>query len=88
MARIIEETKIINSHISNYIDTVTDFSKYLEGTPTFSRYYSKDVTASTSDVGLQNVNQNIGNESPLKYNLIRNFPRLNKYYVDSATYSV
>ena len=77
MARIIEEKKIINSHISNYIDTVTDFSKYLEGTPTFSRYYSKDVTASTSDVGLQNVNQNIGNESPLKYNLIRNFPLYN-----------
>lgn len=77
MAKFIEEKEIINSHIKSYVDTVTDFSKYLKGSPTFTTYYNKDMLASSSDVGLKAVHEIIGAESPIRYNKINNFPIYN-----------
>lgn len=77
MAKFIEEKDIIDSHIKNYVDTVTDFSKYLKGSPTFTTYYNKDMLASSSDIGLKAVHEIIGTESPIRYNKINNFPIYN-----------
>lgn len=72
-----EEQHIIDKHITNYVSRITDFSKYLEGTPTFVTYYSKDVAASTADITLQGVHELIGNNSPIKYNKIKHYPIYN-----------
>ena len=72
-----QEQQILESHITSYIDKVTDFSKYIEGTPTFVTYYAKDIKASTADVTLQGVHELIGNNSPIKYNKIKHYPIYN-----------
>lgn len=77
MAEFIEEEKIINKYVENYVDQTTDFSKYLEGSPTFVTYYSKDDNASTEDRGLENTVQLIGKDSSIRYNKINNFPLFN-----------
>lgn len=77
MAKFIEEKEIIDSHIKSYVDTVTDFSKYLKGSPTFTTYYNKDMLASSADIGLSAVHEIVGTESPIRYKKINNFPIYN-----------
>lgn len=77
MAKFVEEKEIINSHINDYIDRVTDFSKYIQGSPSFVTYYGKDLDKSTEDIGLQGVYETTGMESPLQYKQINNFPIYN-----------
>ena len=85
MAKFIEEKEIINNHISSYVDRITDFSKYLSGSPTFTTYYNKDMLASTADIGLNQVHEIVGMESPIRYNKINNFPIYNITALDVDT---
>jgi type I restriction enzyme M protein len=68
------EKKTINNYINNYLDATNEYAKYLTGSPSFSTYYSINLESSTKDLGLENVTDIIGNESPIKYNKIDNFP--------------
>ena len=77
-----QEQEILEKHITSYIDKVSDFSKYIEGTPTFVTYYAKDIKASTADKTLQGVHELIGNNSPIKYNKIKHYPI---YNIDELT---
>jgi hypothetical protein len=74
LGKFIEEQAVIQTHLDNYIKQAYDFSKYIEGSPTFVTYYSKDILASTEDVTLGGVLEHIGTESPIKFNKIENFP--------------
>lgn len=74
MGNFIEEKNIINNHIENYNNYVNDKGKFLEGSPTFVTYYSKNNKASTEDIGLGNVVEIVGTESPIKFNRIEDFP--------------
>jgi hypothetical protein len=74
MGKFVEEKAVIENYLDSYVSQTHDFSKYIEGSPTFVTYYSKDVLASTEDIHLQGVMDTIGAESPLKYNRIENFP--------------
>lgn len=77
MAKFIDEKNLINKHISSYMDRVTDFSKYIHGSPSFVTYYGKDLSKSTEDPGLNGVYETVGNESPIMYQKIENFPIFN-----------
>ena len=46
----------------------------MESAPNFVTYYSKNFDASSSDFGLDNVEEIVGGNSPIKYNKIKNFP--------------
>lgn len=74
---ITEEKNIVDTYLNNFINNTTDFSKYIEGSPTFVTYYSKDVLASTSDITLGGTKEIIGVESPIRFNRISNFPLFN-----------
>jgi|GEM_PF-2695827 len=74
MGRFIEEKKVINQYVETYLDSTDKYSKYFEGTPTFTTYYSKDNTKSTEDIGLGGAIEIVGLESPIRYNKIENFP--------------
>ena len=69
-----KEKSIVNSYIDSYLQGTDLYSKYVESSPTFVTYYSKDALMSTQDVGLGEVVEIVGNESPIKYNKIHNFP--------------
>ena len=69
-----EDKKIVNQYIESYMESIIDYSKFQRGTPTYVTYYSIDFHSSTADRGLGEVLENIGSESPLKFNKILNFP--------------
>lgn len=77
MGKFVEEKSVINTYLDNYVNTTSDFSRFIEGSPNFVTYYSKDVNASTEDIHLGGVMETIGTESPIKYNKIDNFPIYN-----------
>jgi len=65
---------MINNNIDSYMDSTADYSRYLQGSPNFVTYYAVDMLTSTTDVGLGNNIEQVGAESPIKYNKINNFP--------------
>lgn len=68
------ENELINQVFDDYLDTTERYSKWFQGSPIFVTYYSINLDNSTQDHGLNNVTEMVGNESPIKYNKIENFP--------------
>ena len=87
MAKFLNEKDIVNSHVKDYMDRVTDLSKYINGSPSFVTYYNKDMLASTNDMGLKGVHEIVGMESPIRYNKINDFPIYNitEFQIDIDT---
>lgn len=77
MGKFVEEKQVVETYIKNYIETTSDFSRFIEGSPNFVTFYSKDIQASTEDMTLGGVLETIGSESPIKYNKVENFPIYN-----------
>lgn len=77
MAKFLNEKEIVNNHVNDYCNRVTEVAKYIQGSPTFTTYYSKNYKASTEDVGLKAVHEIVGMESPIKYDKILDFPIYN-----------
>jgi len=74
VARLINEQNVIKNNISNFLQQSSqDYSKYMEGTPTFVTFYNKNRLASTQDISLESVVEVVGSESPIQYNKIENF---------------
>ncbi|WCS68288.1 hypothetical protein Goe21_01780 [Bacillus phage vB_BsuM-Goe21] len=82
MGRFIEEKDVIEKYINNFTSTTKDFSRFIEGSPNFVTYYSKDIMNSMEDQTLQGVMEVIGVESPIKFNKIENFPIYNMEQID------
>ena len=62
---------VIDSYTKN---RVGQFSKYLDTTPYFVTYYHINNTLSRADIGTDEVYEQLGPKSPIKYNKITKFP--------------
>ena len=65
---------IVNNYVDSYINATSDYSRFQDTAPNFVTYYSKDFSQSTTDYGLDAVDEVIGYNSPIKYHKIKNFP--------------
>jgi len=74
MGKFIDEKTIINNAVESYNNYINDKGIYLDQSPTFVTYFSKDVQKSTNDVGLSAVTEIVGANSPVKYRMINDFP--------------
>lgn len=77
MARFIDtpnERTLVNKYVDSYMNGVNEYAKYVDSTPSFATYYSRDVDTSTENPGLGQVKEIVGVDSPLRYNKIKNFP--------------
>ena len=77
MARFIDtpnERTLVNKYVDSYMNGVNQYAKYIDSTPSFATYYSRDVDTSTENPGLGQVKEIVGVDSPLRYNKIKNFP--------------
>jgi len=76
MGKFIKEPnkEILNGYFDNYLDNTQRYSKYQTNTPTYVDYYSIKLESSTKDQGLETVSEIVGNESPIQYNKIVDFP--------------
>lgn len=77
MAKILstETSPYYNKQIEIYAkNKVGQFSKYLDKNPTFVEYYHINRTLSRADVGSQSVKEEIGRNSPIRFNKVKEFP--------------
>ena len=77
MAKIlsVETSPYYEKQIEIYAkNKVGQYSKFLDKNPTFVEYYHINQALSMADVGSQSVKQEIGRNSPIRYNKIKEFP--------------
>ena len=80
MARIqsVEKSRFINQNIEIYTkNKVGQYSKFLERNPIFVTYYHICNTLSRTDVGTGGIEDEIGPNSPVRFNKITQFPLYN-----------
>lgn len=83
MGRLLSEKEIINKNVESYIEKSTsEYSRFLEGTPSFVTYYGKSIIQSTVDEGLEDVNNYTGAPTAKKYKKILDLPI---YGIDAIT---
>ena len=79
----LRENTFVESPIQNTIEknvqklienSSSKFTVHLEEKPTFVLYYHREISQSTQDRGLENVQKKIGHHSPNMFNKIHNFP--------------
>lgn len=75
MGKLVRKAKdIINDNITGYLNqSSSDYTRLLEGSPTFVVYYHRNNKYSTEDAGLGGVKQIVGRESPSKFDRINDF---------------
>ena len=75
--------KVFSTESSQYTQAVIDsftknrigqFSKYLDSDPYFVTYYHINDTLSRADIGTDQVYEQLGPKSPLRFNKIKKFP--------------
>ena len=76
-----DERTMVNSYIDSYLKGTNEYAKYLQSAPNFVTYYSRDQEHSTENSGLGDVEEIIGDRSPLRYNRVNNIPL---YMVEDA----
>lgn len=75
MAYLIEDRKFINENVFKFEQRMeSQYTRFLDKSPTFVTYYGISGTTTTTDSGLFNVEQILGSNSPLKYKKIEDFP--------------
>ena len=86
MGRFLSEQEIIEKNIDKYVQrTTSEYNRFIEGTPTFVTYYHRDIINSTYDGGLENIERDLGRDSPTRFKKIKNFPLFN---LDSMSLSL
>ena len=70
-----DEKVLINNNIFKYEDKLnSQYTRFLETTPTYVTYYNINSIESTVDLGFSNVDKILGPSSPLKYSEVKNLP--------------
>lgn len=75
MASVIPDSRNFKQTESAFLkQSLFDYSSYLNALPLLVTYYSKDHMNSTYDENLHTVQEILGNDSPIKFNKIIDFP--------------
>ena len=70
-----EMRRVVDANLRGYIEQATaNYARLFGKSPTFVTYYSADSDASMTDVNLGGAIQLIGPESPIRYQVIHDFP--------------
>lgn len=75
MGRFLDDKKFINDNAAEFAKKIeSQFSIFLDKTPTFTDYFHINAVESTKDTGLQTVEKLTGKTAATKYNMIKDFP--------------
>ena len=70
-----EMRRVVDANLKGYIEQATgSYARLFGKSPTFVTYYTRDPLTSMADVNLGGAIQLIGPESPIKYQIIHDFP--------------
>lgn len=73
--------------VTNLHDSILEsqYSRFLQQSPTITTYFRINANASTVDLGTMNIERPIGDNSPLRFNKVTNFPM---YGLEEAAFSL
>ena len=72
---LIDDKTFINENIFKYEERMnSQYSRFLDKNPTFVTYYNIDNINSITDSGFENIEDLLGENSPLKFKKINDFP--------------
>lgn len=75
MAYLLDEKKLVNDNIFMYEQRLgSQFSRFLDKTPSFTTYYALNNIESTVDNGFMNVERILGSDSPIRFKKVNSFP--------------
>lgn len=75
MAYLLDEKKFVNDNAFLYEDRLnSQYTRFLEKSPTFTTYFHISNIESMVDNGFQNVEKTLGPNSPLRFKEIKDFP--------------
>ncbi len=75
MAILINEQKLVDDNVFQYENRLnSSISRFLDKSPTFVTYYHVNYQETTMDGGFRDIEEILGNRSPLKFQKIENFP--------------
>lgn len=75
LAYLIDEKKLVNDNIFLHEERLgSQYTRFLDRSPTFVKYYSINNIESTADTGFQNIERLLGPNSPLKFKEIKDLP--------------
>lgn len=75
MGNLINESNLINATMDmNESILQTQYTRFLQESPTFVTYYRVNNIESTTDQGFMNVERTIGPDSPIRYNKVNDLP--------------
>lgn len=75
MGYLVSEEEFLSNNIFKYEERMNNqYSRFLDRTPTYVTYYNISNINSVVDNGFQNVEALLGDNSPLRFNKVENFP--------------
>lgn len=75
MSYIINEQKLVEDNVFKYENRINSpLTRFLDKSPTFVTYFHINVNETTVDEGFRDIEDIIGNKSPLRFQKIENFP--------------
>jgi len=75
MGRLVNPDEFISNNVDKYIERSTsNYTTLLESTPVFVTYFHQNRAYTTNDLGLENVEDDLGRDSSIKYEKIRKLP--------------
>lgn len=75
MAKLISDKSFLNDNILRHEKRLeSQYTIFLDKTPTFVTYYHINDVNSTTDSGFKNIDQVLGPNSPLRFNMVKDFP--------------
>lgn len=75
MAIIIDEHRLVDDTIFKYEGRLnTQISRFLDKSPVFTKYYHINSNETTTDGGYKDTEEIIGARSPIRYQMIEDFP--------------
>ena len=70
-----DEKLLVNNNIFKYEDKLnSNWTRFLESTPTYVTYYNINTIESTVDLGFSNVDKILGPQSPIRFSEVKNLP--------------
>ena len=75
MGRLVNPDEFVSTNVEKFVERASSpYAVLLDSTPVFVTYYHQNRIFTTNDVGLENVEDDLGRDSPILYDKIEKVP--------------
>lgn len=86
MGKVIKESNFLNENVFAFEERLnSQYARILDMKATYTTYFHINTENSTTDVGFENIERTLGENSPLRFNEIKEFPI---YGIEQMTFNL